>query len=391
MKYRKFKADYIFNGSKMLHNQVLVADSRGKIIDIINENEAGENVKVFRGILSPGFVNTHCHLELSHLKNVIHRKTGLVDFVANVVSKKDFSQNEINAAIEKAEMEMLNAGIVAVGDICNNSLSILQKEKKNLCYYNFIEISGWNPDVAESRFEKSKKYYQEFIQKKMLAALVPHAPYSVSDLLWGKIAPFFSQKVVTIHSQETKDEDEFFVKGSGKFLNMYKMMNIDNSFYQPKKIRSVQTYFKKFSKAASVILVHNTFTKKEDINYINQTKSSNQVVSFCLCPNANLYIENALPPVNLLLKNNCNIVVGTDSLASNQNLSILEELKTISKNFPGVKTEVLLQWATINGARALQMDDKLGGFEKGKAPGIVLIENIINKKLVATSSSRKIL
>ena len=391
MKYRKFKADYIFNGSKMLHNQVLIANSRGKIINIINENEAGENVKVFRGILSPGFVNTHCHLELSHLKNVIHRKIGLVDFVATVVSKKDFSQNEINAAIEKAEMEMVNAGIVAVGDICNNSLSILQKEKKNLCYYNFIEISGWNPDVAESRFEKSKKYYQEFIQKKMLAALVPHAPYSVSDLLWGKIAPFFSQKVVTIHSQETKDEDEFFVKGSGKFLNMYKMMNIDNSFYQPKKIRSVQTYFKKFSKAASVILVHNTFTKKEDINYINQTKSSNQVVSFCLCPNANLYIENALPPVNLLLKNNCNIVVGTDSLASNQNLNVLEELKTISKNFPGVKTEVLLKWATINGARALQMDDKLGGFEKGKTPGIVLIENIINKKLVATSSSRKIL
>lgn len=391
MEYRKFKADYIFDGYKMLPEQVLITDSSGRIMDIVNGGEAGEDVKVFRGILSPGLVNAHCHLELSHLKNVIQQKTGLVDFVVNVVSKKDFSQDEIASAIEKAERQMLDAGVVAVGDICNNSSSLLQKEKKNLMYYNFIEVSGWNPDVAQSRFKKSKTYYEEFIKKKMRVAMVPHAPYSVSNSLWGKITPFFSRKVVTIHNQETKYEDEFFLRGSGRFLNMYKMMNIDNSFYQAKKMRSVETYFEKFSKASSVILVHNTFTKKKDIDYINKTKSPGQVVSFCLCPNANLYIENVLPPVKLLVKNKCNIVVGTDSLASNQNLSIPEELKTISKNFPEIKTETLLQWATINGARALQMNDKLGSFEKGKNPGIILIENTADGKMVNTSSARKIL
>ncbi len=168
-------------------------------------------------------------------------------------------------------------------------------------------------------------------------------------------------------------------------------MNIDNSFYLPKKLRSLETYFENFSKASSVILVHNTFTTQEDIDYVNHKKSPHQIVSFCLCVNANLYIENTLPPVDMLLQNKCNIIIGTDSLASNPRLSILEELKTIAKNFPGIKTETLLRWATINGARALEMNDTLGSFEKGKTPGVVLITNISNKKFTQSSLAEKIL
>ena len=392
MEYRKFKADHIFDGGSFLNqNKVLITDVRGEIIDIIDETEAGEGIEILNGILSPGFINAHCHLELSHLKNRIHLKTGLVEFVTKVVSERNFARDEIMNAMKDAEAEMLKAGIVAVGDICNNSLSLLQKKSKNLRYYNFIETSGWNPKVAQTRFEKSKIYYDEFTKEKMTVSIVPHAPYSVSEALWGKITPLFSRKVVTIHNQETKHEDEFFLKGSGEFFNMYKMMNIDNSFYKPKRIRSLETYFKKFSKASSVILVHNTFTKKVDVDYINENKSLDQIVSFCLCPNANLYIENALPPVKMLSKNKCNIIVGTDSLASNKKLNILEELKTIAKNFPEIKIETLLKWATINGARALQMDDQLGSFEKGKNPGVVLIENIIDKKFAKVSVARKIL
>jgi cytosine/adenosine deaminase-related metal-dependent hydrolase len=391
MEYRKFEADYLFNGAQIQNSgQVLITDIKGKIVNIVNKNEAGEGVEILNGILSPGFINAHCHLELSHLKNTIPQKTGLVDFVIKVISGRH-PHDEILNAIKNAETQMLQEGIVAVGDICNNSLSLLQKEKKKLHYYNFIETSGWNPEVAQLRFEKSKFYYDEFIEKELNASIVPHAPYSVSGTLWGKITPLFSGKVVTIHNQETKHEDQFFLKGSREFVKMYKLMKIDNSFYIPKKVRSVETYFKNFSKASSVILVHNTYTKQEDVDYVNQNKSPDQIVSFCLCPNANLYIENTLPPVEMLLQNKCNIVVGTDSLASNHQLSILEELKTIGKNFTHIKTETLLQWATINGAKALQMDDTLGSFKKGKKPGVVLITNVTNKKFNQSSKARKIL
>ena len=210
----------------------------------------------------------------------------MVDFVVNVVSGRHFPPDEILNAIENAEAEMLQEGIVAVGDICNNTLSLLQKEKKNLHYYNFIEASGWHPGVAQVRFEKSKFYYDEFIEKGMNVSIVPHAPYSVSENLWGKITPFFSGKVETIHNQETKHEDQFFLKGSGEFIKMYEMMKIDNSFYKPKKLRSLETYFENFSTASSVILVHNTFTKQEDMDYVNQNKrrrSNRFILPVCKC------------------------------------------------------------------------------------------------------------
>ena len=392
MVYRKFKADYLFNGINILNgDHVLITDTKGKISDIVHKNEAGEGIEVLNGILSPGFINAHCHLELSHLKNLIPEKTGLIDFVFKVVTERHFDHNEIISSIKNAEDEMFKCGIVAVGDICNNSLSLVQKENKRLQYYNFIETSGWNPDAATLRFEKSKIYYNEFIQKNQKVSLVPHAPYSVSQNLWGKITPFFTGKVVSIHNQETKDEDDFFLNGIGSLTEMYKMMKLDNSFYKPRKLRSMQTYFENFSSAASVILVHNTFTKQEDVDYLNQNKTPNQTVSFCLCANANLYIENTLPPVEMLLQNKCNLVIGTDSLASNHQLNILEELKTIAKNFPNIKTETLLQWATMNGAKALQMDNDLGSFEKGKQPGIVLIENVAGKKIKQHSFARRIL
>ena len=392
MTYRKFTADYLFDGHHILNKeQVLITDIEGKVADIVSKNDAGEGVEIFKGILSPGFINAHCHLELSHLKKIIPQKTGLANFVIKVVSERHYPQNEILNAINDAEAEMLQEGIVAVGDICNNSLSLVQKEKKNLSYYNFIEASGWNPEVAQARFDNSKFYYEEFIKKGFKTSMVPHAPYSMSGNLWGKITPFFSGKVVTIHNQETKYEDQFFLKGSREFEKMYEMMKIDNSFYIPKKRRSLETYFSNLSDASSVILVHNTFSTQQDVDYVDQNKTPGQLVAFCLCANANLYIENTLPPVEMFLQNKCNIVVGTDSLASNHQLGILEELKTIAKNFPRITTETLLKWATINGAKALQMDNVLGSFERGKKPGVVLIANVTGKALTQNSIARKIL
>jgi cytosine/adenosine deaminase-related metal-dependent hydrolase len=105
---------------------------------------------------------------------------------------------------------------------------------------------------------------------------------------------------------------------------------------------------------------------------------------------ANQYIEKALPPVDLLQKNGCRIVIGTDSLASNNSLDILDELKTISANFPAIQLAELLQWATLNGAKALQLQDQLGSFEKGKKPGVILIAGLENNNLTAQSTTKNL-
>lgn len=392
MSYRKFRAEYLFTGKKLLSgDEVLVMDSNGKVLDIIHENEAGENVKTFEGIISPGFVNAHCHLELSHLMGIVPENTGLIDFITKVVTLRHFAVEEIMDGINKAEREMVQNGIVAVGDICNNSFTVVQKLKKELTYYNFIEVSGWLPQGASVRFNHSKKFYEEYLENQLQASIVPHAPYSVSNNLWEKIIPFFAEKVISIHNQETTHEDTFFLEGTGDFNRMFEVMDIDNSFYKPQKVRNIPGYFEKLSLAASVILVHNTFMKQEDIDYINIHKPMGQLVSFCLCPNANLYIENNMPPVNLFINNDCHIILGTDSLASNHQLNILEEIKTIARHFPEIPTETMLGWATLNGARALKMDERLGSFDKHKTPGVILIDKVENGKLTASSKVTNLL
>lgn len=352
---------------------VLICESDGTIVDLVDEKEAGEGVEEFTGILCPGFINCHCHLELSHMKGLIPEGTGLVDFVFSIVTQRGAGEEVIKQAIVDAEDEMLRNGIVAVGDICNNLDTLAQKERQRLFYYNFIEASGWLPAGAQARFDRAKFYYDVF-SADMPSSIVPHAPYSVSDDLWKLIQPFFRGKVASIHNQETSFEDELFIQNSGDFVRMYEMMKLDTSFFRATGKSSLQTYFDKLGDAEQIILVHNTFTKEADIQYVKERRNRDSV-SYCLCINANKYIEDAVPPLELLMSNECNIVIGTDSLASNHNLSILDEMKTIERHFPAISKSKILTWATSNGANALGISDSYGSFEKGKKPGVILIES----------------
>ena len=119
MNYRKFQADHLFTGYEWLSNgSVLITSPEGEIVDIVPAAEAGDDITRFSGILSPGFVNCHCHLELSHMKGIIPENTGMVDFLVRVIQQRGFEAEVIKEAIEEAESSMLDNGIVAVGDIC---------------------------------------------------------------------------------------------------------------------------------------------------------------------------------------------------------------------------------------------------------------------------------
>ncbi len=383
MAYLKFKADKLFDGYRFLEDDaVLITDEEGVIQEIIAEKEAGANVQQLTGILSPGFINCHCHLELSHMKGLIPQGTGLGKFVLNVVQQRHFPEEEMLLAIEKAEDEMLGNGIVAVGDICNNALTLAQKTKGRIHYHNFIEASGFNPAIVEQRFQRAKdiyeKYREAFFRNDQYPTLgaggiVPHAPYSVADELWKLIINFPGNHLFTIHNQETAGENEWFINKQGELAEMYSAMNIDVSFFKPSGKSSLQTFLPKFLHNQSVMLVHNVHTSAEDILF---AKNGGRQLHWCLCPNANQYISGQLPNIDLLMKYDCDIVLGTDSLASNHQLSILEEMKTIQQHSPHIEMETMLRWATSNGAKALQMDAILGSFEKGKRPGVVLINSI---------------
>jgi cytosine/adenosine deaminase-related metal-dependent hydrolase len=113
---------------------------------------------------------------------------------------------------------------------------------------------------------------------------------------------------------------------------------------------------------------------------------------WCLCPRANLYIENRVPPVDLLTEEGCRIVIGTDSLASNESLDILAELKVLQDHFPEIPLAELVRWATLNGAMALRQKNTYGSIRRGKRPGLLLLQDVdlLNMRLLPESRVRRL-
>lgn len=388
--YQKFQASQIFNGSELLYGAelVLITKQDGMVEGIVPLSEAGEDVQKLDGILSPGFVNAHCHLELSHMKGMIPPKTGLQEFVKQIVALRQVDAEAIQEAIVSAEAEMVANGIVAVGDISNTLDTLDQKAKHNLAYYSFVELYDLDPTRAHDKIIAGIEIQKQFQENCIRASLVPHAPYSVTDRLWTLLSEHFESHTISLHNQETLGENEFFETKTGPFLGMYERTKVALDFFEPTGKTSLQSILPVFKKAHHGILVHNSFTSAEDIQAVHAAMNN---AFWCLCPNANQYIEQTMPPIELLRNNNASIVVGTDSYASNWSLNILEELKTIQQHQADIPLFDMLQWATINGARALQMDKHLGSFDKGKKPGVVLISGVDELNDLKNASSRRIL
>jgi cytosine/adenosine deaminase-related metal-dependent hydrolase len=357
--------------SRPIANGILEVSAEGEILNVYTQEQAEENkietVEKFEGVLVPGFVNTHCHLELSHLFGKIPEQTGLPAFVREIVSQREADDEVVIAAMEAADKKMYENGIVAVGDISNVSLSKAVKQNSPLYYHTFLEVFGFNrpsQPIMEEAIKIRDGYWP------LNASIVPHAPYSVSPELFQFIEKNTRpQDILSIHNQETAAENEFFEKGTGDFEVMYQRMNVPKTTAHGTGQSAIHYHLPQMP-ANRTLLVHNTFTSKADVEF---ALGQHRDLYWCLCPNANVYIENNLPDINLFIQPQLKVTLGTDSLASNHQLSILAEMQTLQKR-KFIAFDELLNWATINGARFLGVEHQFGSFEVGKKPGINLID-----------------
>ena len=381
---RKISAAYIFPGNRApIKNGVVVLDDDGEILSVLNP-EADEinwdEVEQYEGVICPGFVNTHCHLELSYLKDQIAEATQLHGFVQELMSKRDAaSDKEKLEAIMLAEQEMIANGIVAVGDISNGASTFEQKAKSNIRHHSFVEVFGLDADQAKAHFERVQLLKQTYHDQKRIS-ITAHAPYSLSPKL-VELVNGEKDLLMTIHNQETAGENELFSDGEGPLFEQLAQFSDAIKEWSPTGKSSLQSYLHNYTKHKRVLLVHNTFTNKADVDFANNYSNN---IYWCFCPNANEYIEEKQPDYKLFLDQKCTI--GTDSLASNWSLSILDELITISKKEPSISLEKLIQWATSNGAEFLGFDE-FGSIEKGKTPGLNLIKGVDLDKMCLTDRS----
>jgi aminodeoxyfutalosine deaminase len=394
---RKLSANFIYPGnSEPVKDGLIIVEGSGEITGILQPTDMdfpSDGIEYFDGILCPGFINTHCHLELSFLKGRISKGTGLPKFLKEVTQLREAPEEEILESIERAEKEMIEAGIVAVGDISNGTNSFGQKAKSSLLYHTFFELIGFTPERAELVYQKGldllDDYYKleaEYPGFKAYASLCPHAPYTVSGRLLKLIGNscYARDGIISIHNQESEDENLLYQLGSGKFKDLLESFSIDTSHWKPTGFNSLPSVLSQFQKCNKILLVHNTFTSEKDIQWAREYSN---MLWWCLCPKANLYIENRLPDIDTFRKNNCRITIGTDSLSSNDTLSVLEELKAISLHFPHIPLKEQIAWATFNGAKLLGFDT-LGSLEKGKRPGINLIDGLAGEQPALTALSK---
>ncbi len=341
-------------------------------------------VEVYEGIVCPGFVNTHCHLELSHMKGLMPEGSGLPKFVSQIPQRRQASKLDSILSIKKADQNMYRSGIVAVGDISNTTESLNVKKDSAIRYHSFVEQFGLDKSKAAYLLSEGLKIVEEYRSSDLSASLVPHAPYSLSPQLLKGIYSHSIGQLLTIHHQETASEKELFLESKGELAELFLSKGLDISAQLESKQNSAQYAILPYlPKEQKLLLVHNTFSESTDIEEIETHFSR---AYWCTCPKANWYIEQRLPNYDLWRKNNLKITIGTDSLASNDTLSILEEIKMIQKNFPHIPTNELLMWACKNGAEFFNFDE-FGSFNAGSKPGVVLIEHVNGLQLTEISKA----
>ena len=373
---RFLTADYLFPlDQKPIKEGVVNVDKSAKIITVIDSRKKipTNKLEIFQGVITPGFINAHCHLELSYLQNKISKQVGLVEFIKQLQITKINNEN-IYEAIEYAENLMIKNGIVGVGDICNTDYTLKQKAKNNLEYYNFIELYAVKNNKIEQHFNDAKRLKKKFIKHNLQSTIVPHSTYGVHPKLMNMILNYAAENdLISIHNLETESERDYLQKKEGNIFKWLKKLDADLSIWSetPSSYELINNFNKQ------TIFVHNTFAKKIEVE--------NKLC--CTCPNANLFIEGVLPSYDKFDKDT--LCVGTDSLASNENLSILEELLIIQNNSTYC-LNTLLKIGCLNGSKALNFK-ALGSITEGKSPGLNLITNIKNLKITNQSIVKPLL
>ena len=347
--------------------------------DILAVGVCPEGVEISKGALAPGFVNAHCHVELSHLHKKFVKGSGMAGFIDQINALRDWAGKERKQELVQEWMDkMWNDGVTAMADISNDDSSFDVKASHRMYTRTFLEVFGSEPQMCDGVMADVKELQKLADEAEIDAAPTPHSCYTMSpQLLSESAAAGLKRGYISYHSQESQEEEDLLLTGSGA---MYENRVRNGMSTPPVTGESSLKYF--IQRLAHVheapydehiLLVHNVCLSQDDIDAAKKVMNN---VWWAICPLSNIFIHNALPPIDLMRKNGLAIALGTDSLSSNDDLDMVAEMICLHRNFPEVPMNEILTWASLNGAKFLSRDTEIGSLEKGKRPGIVRISNV---------------
>ena len=390
MAIKRVTAEYVYTSGPagVIRNGYVDFDESDGTILGVGECAPGEEVAP--GAVTPGFVNGHCHIELSHLHGKFRKGTGMAGFIDQINELRDWAGRDEKVRLTKLWMDkMWVAGVSAMADISNDDSSFEVKKSHDMYTRTFLEVFGSEPHMCEGVMAEVTALNATADQSGIDAAPTPHSCYTMSpELLSASAAAGLAKGFLSYHSQESQEEEDLLRTGSGA---MYENRKRSGMSTPPVTGESSLKYFIQRLEAAApspydqhILLVHNVCLSQEDIEAAKKVMNN---VYWTVCPLSNIFIHNALPPIPLMQENGLDIMLGTDSLSSNDDLDMVKEMVCLHQNFPEVPMAEILTWATLNGARFLKKDGVMGSLEAGKKPGIVRISNIDENGCVTVASS----
>ncbi|WP_421903990.1 amidohydrolase family protein [Maridesulfovibrio sp.] len=305
----------------------------------------------------PGLINAHVHLELSHLKGRTVQEQGFTNWIKSLLSNPLYDLE--TEAVRDAVQQMRADGTAFCVDISTRNCAQVAgiMDELSMGFYACCEAIGTqNPKEGAKFFPQKEFTYGR-------AAGSGHSLYSTGAELIQAVKKANDEAGLPypIHLAENAEEDEIVASGTGEFAEMLKgaglLADCGNKGLRPVEYADFLGLLDE-----STLAVHCVRVDENDINTLAERR-----VNVCLCPRSNTYIGEGRAPWEKILKSGINTCLGTDSIASNYDLSMWNELEYLLKNIEiSLSSAEALAIVTTNSAKALKIDDSYGSLEKGK-------------------------
>jgi len=361
---------------------IVIEGDRITAIEAAQNFASAEMEDLDGAIIMPGLVNSHTHLELSHLQGLINKPRDLPEWLLRILAhQQDLSKVELEKltprAIEKGVDECLNVGVSTLGDIsrfCHLTRLLLKRGPLRIVSYGEVLGIGTRRHLVADRLRiaANREHNSEFLT----AALSPHAPYSVETAGAKSIieqARLYDMQTC-IHLAETVEEIQFLQTGQGRFREMLEMIGIWDD-----KIDILPKTPVRWAHALNLLgpeclIAHGNYLDEDEIDLLCASGAS-----VAYCPRTHAYFGHQPHPLMKLIGGGVNVCVGTDSLGSAPSLSVLEELIMIHELYPELSADIILALGTINGARALGLAQSVGSLQKGKKADLAIFWSETNR------------
>ena len=326
-------------------------------------------VAVTGAAILPGLVNAHAHLELSWMRDQVPPAPSMPAWVARLMALRRTVGREPPEPIVQAIAEARCTGTAVVGDITNTLAACGPILESGLSAAVFRELLGFRTEapgeVLDAAVQALEPYERE---PRLRATVVPHAPYSVSPALFQAIADRSAGRPVSIHLGESPEEVEFLARGTGAWRDLLESLGVWTAEWEPPRCGPVE-YIARFGLLNDRLLaVHAVQVTDDELGRLAAARAT--VVT---CPRSNRWTGAGTPRVSAFYRSGVRVAIGTDSLASVEDLNLFHEMAEVRRLAPDVPASRLLRSATLEGAEALGFGGELGSLTPGKRAELLAV------------------